>query len=65
MVALECKVNRVILHSLIDIQTYGSAAGAIHGRPQRSTVAYSAHRSKVDSQTLDKGCSRLPVARLV
>jgi hypothetical protein len=40
IITLEYKVNRVILHSLIHMKN-GSPAAAIHGGPQRSTVAYS------------------------
>ena len=41
IITLECKVNRVILHSLLHIVKDGSPAAAIHGGPRRSTVAYS------------------------
>ena len=40
IITLECKVNRVILHSLIHMKN-GSPAAAIRGGPQRSTVACS------------------------
>ena len=41
IITLECKVNRVILHSLRYVLKSGSPAAAIRGGPQRSTVACS------------------------